>query len=333
MDDMSVIEARALTKTFQIQRRAPGLRGALTSLFAPDHRTVQAVRPLSFSVEAGETVAFIGPNGAGKSTTIKMLTGILHPTDGTARVAGCCPWNDRTRLAYHIGCVFGQRSQLWYHLPVGDSFDVLGAVFDIPVEHRRRRVDRLVDLLDLREFQDVPVRKLSLGQRMRCEVAACLLHEPEILFLDEPTIGLDVVAKRTIRDLILRCNEQERTTIFLTSHDAGDIEQLCKRVIIVNDGTIVLDLPVKDLKRRYLALKTVGIRFESDPGELPVRPGLTLEKRKGPGAKFSVDTSVLDIGSALAALAAAGRVADITVTDPPLEQVIARIYQGGDDRG
>ena len=325
---MSIIEASALTKTFQVTLKTPGMSGVLKNLLSPNYKEVKAVEELSLKVEEGETLAFIGPNGAGKSTTIKMLTGILHPTTGMAKVAGCVPWEERQRLAFHIGCVFGQRSQLWYHLPVGDSFDVLSSIFGITATERKERVDHLVELLELQEFFYTPVRKLSLGQRMRCEIAACLLHKPEILFLDEPTIGLDVVAKRTIRNLILRLNKEDGTTIFLTSHDAGDIEELCKRVIIVNQGGIVLDLPVKELKRRYLAEKEIGLRFEEPPTELCEREGIKLLKRKGAGMKFLVDTSVLRIGQALSSIASMGKIADITVADPPLEQVIARIYEG-----
>ena len=304
------------------------MSGLVSNLLSPQYKTVAAVSELSLQVEQGETLAFIGPNGAGKSTTIKMLTGILHPTSGTAKVAGCVPWEERERLAFHIGCVFGQRSQLWYHLPVGDSFEVLGSIFGINPRERASRVDHLVELLELQEFFQTPVRKLSLGQRMRCEIAACLLHKPEILFLDEPTIGLDVVAKRAIRDLILRLNKEDGTTIFLTSHDAGDIEQLCKRVIIVNQGGIVLDLPVKELKRRYLAEKVIGLRFENPPENIDEQEGIRLLKRKGAGMKFLVDTEKIQIGNALSIIAAFGKIADITVADPPLEQVIARIYEG-----
>ena len=325
---MTVIEAKSLTKTFQVTLKAPGMSGVVTNLFSPRYKEVAAVDQLSLEVEKGETLAFIGPNGAGKSTTIKMLTGILHPTSGSAKVAGCVPWEERQRLAFHIGCVFGQRSQLWYHLPAGDSFEVLGSIFGITPKERKERVDHLVELLELQEFFQTPVRKLSLGQRMRCEIGACLLHKPEILFLDEPTIGLDVVAKRTIRNLILRLNKEDGTTIFLTSHDAGDIEELCKRVIIVNEGGIVLDLPVKELKRRYLAEKEVGVRLESPPEKICEQDGLRLLKRKGGGMKFLVDTSILPIGGALTVIASMGKIADITVSDPPLEQVIAHIYEG-----
>ena len=328
MSAAKLIEVSNLTKRFDVQLKRPGLWGTIEGLFRPKHRSIIAVDSVSFNVAEGETLAFIGPNGAGKSTTIKMLTGILHPSTGQAYVAGCVPWEQRIELAHQIGCVFGQRSQLWYHLPAQDSFEVLGRIFDLPAKKVNERINALSELLELRSFIDAPVRKLSLGQRMRCEVAAALLHEPRILFLDEPTIGLDVVAKRKIRELIARLNSEEKTTIFLTSHDATDIEKLCRRVIVVNDGRIVLDTPVKELKRRYLRTKVVGVRFADTPERLVLGPGLTVMKSKGAGFKFHVDTFVMSIGKALALIAKAGRLVDITVMDPPLEQVIATIYEG-----
>ena len=332
MSAEKVIEVSGLTKRFDVQLKRPGLWGTIEGLFRPKHRSVVAVDEVSLNVNEGETVAFIGPNGAGKSTTIKMLTGILHPTDGEVRVAGCVPWAERIELAYKIGCVFGQRSQLWYHLPAIDSFEVLGRIFELPSNKVSERIRELSELLELSSFLDAPVRKLSLGQRMRCEVAAALLHEPSILFLDEPTIGLDVIAKRKIRELIAKLNREEKTTIFLTSHDATDIEHLCRRVIVVNDGRIVLDTPVKELKRRYLRTKLVGVRFSEEPQRLVLGPGLSVLKRKGPGFKFQVDTFVMTIGRALSLIAQAGKLLDITVMDPPLEQIIATIYEGEEVR-
>ena len=328
MSAAKIIEVSNLTKRFDVQLKRPGLWGTIEALLHPKHRSVIAVDSVNFNVKVGETLAFIGPNGAGKSTTIKMLTGILHPSEGKVLVAGCVPWDERIELAHQIGCVFGQRSQLWYHLPAQDSFEVLGRIFELSPQKVAKRIGELSELLELGSFLDAPVRKLSLGQRMRCEVAAALLHEPRILFLDEPTIGLDVVAKRKIRDLIARLNSEENTTIFLTSHDATDIEQLCRRVIVVNDGRLVLDTPVKELKRRYLRTKVVGVRFAEVPERLVLGPGLTVLKNKGAGYKFQVDTFVMSIGRALAQIAKAGRLVDITVMDPPLEQVIATIYGG-----
>ena len=252
---MSVITVSGLTKQFRAKVKQPGLSGSLRSLLRPEYRTVAAVQGISFAVERGEILGFIGPNGAGKSTTIKMLTGILHPTAGTIRVLDFDPHRDRVRLAFHIGSVFGQKSQLWFHLPPADSFTLLAGIYEIPAAEYKKRLASLVDLFELGDLLTIPVRRLSLGQRVRCEIAASLLHRPEIIFLDEPTIGLDVVVKQRIRDLIVRLNREERTTIFLTSHDAGDIEQLCHRVMIINHGALVLDEPIKHLKYQYLNKK------------------------------------------------------------------------------
>jgi len=212
---------------------------------------VSAVADISLSISSGQSVAFIGPNGAGKSTTIKMLTGILHPTAGRVSVMGFIPWRDRRHLAYHIGAVFGQRSQLWYHLPPGDTFELLARVYNIRRSDFERTREALIERFALGPFLDVPVRKLSLGQRMRAEVAASLLHRPKVLFLDEPTIGLDVLARHELRGLIQEWNRQEGLTVFLTSHDAGDIEHVAERVVVINHGRIVLDDQIAALRCRY----------------------------------------------------------------------------------
>ena len=233
---MTVIQVDHLSKTFVTREKQPGLRGSVRALFCPIRRETQAVKDITFSVDEGERVAFIGPNGAGKSTTIKMLVGILYPTSGQAQVLGKTPWRERQRLAYEIGAVFGQKSQLWYHLPPQDSFDLLARIYELDRSTYRQRLAYLVELFEIGDHLPVPVRKLSLGERIRCEIAASLLHRPRILFLDEPTIGLDVVVKQRIRDLILDLNQQEGVTIFLTSHDAGDVEILCKRAMVITTG-------------------------------------------------------------------------------------------------
>ncbi len=236
------VEVDNLRKVYEVHKR----RG----LFARERTEVVSVDNVSFSVPEGQALAFVGPNGAGKSTTIRMLTGILRPTSGSARVLGFDPWKDRARMAFHIGAVFGQRSQLWYHLPAGDTFDLLARIYNIdPREYKKRR-DELVERFDLGALIDVPVRKLSLGQRMRAEVAASLLHKPKLLMLDEPTIGLDINARHQLRELIREWNRRDGLTVFLTSHDTGDIESVAERVIIINHGRIVLDDTVDDLRNR-----------------------------------------------------------------------------------
>ena len=315
-----------LRKIFRAQVKEPGLRGSLKAVLRPAYREVAAVRGLSFRVAAGEIVACIGPNGAGKSTTIKMLTGILFPTGGEARVLGLVPWRNRTVLNHRIATVFGQRSQLWYHLPPADTFELFGKIYELPRADYLARIRMLKGEFALDEFWQTPVRQLSLGQRMRCEVAAAFLHRPEVVFLDEPTIGLDVIAKAGIREMIRRLNREEGVAVFLTSHDPTDIEELCRRVMVINHGRLVLDDSVNRLKRDYFGRKILRLRLDRAV-EPPVLPGVTVLKQKGPGLKLSVDTAAVSIDAVLRALLDLAGIADVTVTDPPLESVIAAIYQ------
>src|SRR5579875_2385324 len=259
---MAIVEVEALRKTFRSRQRGAGLANSLRSFVAPRYREREAVKGISFALEAGEVLAFIGPNGAGKSTTIKMLTGILYPTAGRVQVLGLTPWKQRRKLAFHISSVFGQKSQLWYHLPPQDTFDLLAHIYELERSAYRRRRDFLVEVFGIAEHMRTPARKLSLGERMRCELAAALLHRPQVIFLDEPTIGLDVIAKQRIRELIGHLNAEEGVTIFLTSHDAGDVEQVCRRAIVINHGEIILDAPVAQLKRDYLKTKTVELLMQ-----------------------------------------------------------------------
>ena len=245
---MPVIETENLCKTYRSRVKGEGLKASLVALVKPEWKETDAVKNIGLTVERGEITAFIGPNGAGKSTFIKMLCGILYPTSGSINVLGFDPSKERRKLATRIGAVFGQKSQLWLHLPATDSFTLLAAIYEIPDAERRRRVAELAELFGLSEFITTPVRKLSLGQRVRCEVAASLLHEPELLFLDEPTIGLDVVVKQAIRELILKRNRERGTTIFLTSHDPSDIENLCRRAVVIDRGSVMLDSPVDKIK-------------------------------------------------------------------------------------
>jgi ABC-2 type transport system ATP-binding protein len=325
---VTVIEVRHLAKTFVSREKQAGLRGSLRAMLRPIQRATQAVKGVSFGVEEAERVAFIGPNGAGKSTTIKMLVGILYPTAGQAQVLGMIPWQERQRLAYRIGAVFGQKSQLWYHLPPQDSFDLLARIYELDWADYRRRLSYLVELFEIGEYLQAPVRKLSLGERMRCEIAASLLHRPQILFLDEPTIGLDVVVKQRIRDLILELNQQERCTIFLTSHDAGDIEVLCKRAMVVNHGELIYDGRVSALKRDYVHTKTVSLKL-GQPWQGFDGAGVQVLKHKGYGVKLEVDTNLAPIEAVVGQLLARYTIADINVDNPPMEEIIARIYAAG----
>ena len=323
---MPAISVRNLRKTFQTKRKAAGLRGALAALFRPAFQTLDAVRGISFEMEEGELLGFIGPNGAGKSTTIKILTGILHPTAGEASVLGHVPWRQRQELAFRIGSVFGQRPQLWYHLPAIDTFYLFGKIYELEVAGLRRRISLLAEAFEIEELLETPVRKLSLGQRMRCELAGSLLHKPRILLLDEPSIGLDVVAKQRLRATIQRMNELEGVGVLLTSHDAGDIEALCKRVIIVNNGEIVYRDKVSTLRRRYLTVKHVDVRYNDQlPPDFSL-PGVDMLKVGRFGAKMRFDARVTPVEPVISALAAAGSLADVTVSEPSLEDVIGAIY-------
>jgi ABC-2 type transport system ATP-binding protein len=294
---------------------------------------VEAVKGISLTCEQGELLAFIGPNGAGKSTTIKMLTGILYPTSGQASVLGLTPWKDRQRLAYNIASVFGQKSQLWIHLPPLDTFNLLSRIFELDQREYKERVNFLIELFEIGELVRTPARKLSLGERMRCEIAASLIHRPKVLFLDEPTIGLDVIAKQRIRDLIKQLNREEQVTVFLTSHDAGDIEQLCKRVIVVNHGSIILNTSVSLLRRRYLQHKIIDLKLQDPvPPEGIILPGATTLKTSTYGAKLQVDTAATDMKAVISTLVSDYHVADITIEDPPMEQIIAAIYNQAADQ-
>ncbi len=322
---MASITVEALTKAFTSQVKSPGLRGSVRALLHPENQTVLAVKGISFAVDEGERVAFIGPNGAGKSTTIKILTGILHPTSGNASVLGLVPWKQRQQLAYQIGAVFGQKSQLWYHLPPVDSFDLLAHIYALePAAYHERRA-MLVELFEIGPHLQTPVRKLSLGERMRCEIAASLLHRPRILFLDEPTIGLDVVVKQRIRDLILELNQQEGVTVFLTSHDAGDVEVLCKRAMVINHGEVIYDGGVTELKHTYLRTKIISLKL-AVPWQGFDAPGVTVLKHTGYGVKLEVDTTVAPIEQVTSGLLSRYSIVDINIDNPQMEAIIAQIY-------
>ena len=324
---MPAIQVTDLQKIFQSKRKAPGLSGSMRALVRPEYVSVEAVRKLSFQMEAGELLGFIGPNGAGKSTTIKMLTGILLPSDGQAQVLGYTPWKQRRDLAYHIGTVFGQRPQLWYHLPAIDTFVLFGKIYEIDDRETKKRIAQLSEAFEIGGLLETPVRKLSLGQRMRCEVAASLLHRPKLLLLDEPSIGLDVVAKQRIRDSIRRMAQDENVGVLLTSHDAGDLEALCKRVIIINHGQIVYENRVSNLKRRFLTSKLVEVRYADEvPADFSL-DGVDILKIGRYGVKLRFDTLGTPVEKVIADLSARGQVMDINISDPPLEEVIAKIYE------
>ena len=292
-----------------------------------DRRRVEAVRDITFTVERGERLAYIGPNGAGKSTSIKMLTGILHPTRGEATVLGLVPWTQRRELARRIGTLFGQRSQLWFELTTRQTLHLLARIYRLDAGDARRRTDELTELLDATDLIDQPVRSLSLGQRMRCELAATVLHGPEVLFLDEPTIGLDLIAKQRFREMVVRLNEERGTTVFLTSHDVADIEHVADRVVVINHGTIIYDDRVGRMRRSLLQTKLLEVRFEEAPGAVEI-DGVQVTRESDTVYGLVVDTRRVSVREVLDDLLDNYAIADISVVDPPLEQVISEIYEG-----
>lgn len=321
-----IIEIKHLSKMFKIKEKEKGFKGSLKSIIKPKYRLKKAVNNINLSIDKGEIIAFIGPNGAGKSTTIKMLTGILCPSSGGAIVSGINPAKQRKKLAYKIGTVFGQKEQLWTHLTPYDNFKFFGAIYDLKDYEIEKRIKELNDTLELNDFINTPVRNLSLGQRIRCEIAASLIHKPEILFLDEPTIGLDPVVKENIRVLIKRMNKEFGTTIFLTSHDVGDIEKLCKRVIIINDGKVVLDDSMSNLKYNYLNKKIIEVKMK-EKVNLSDEDGITVLKDKGYGLKLSIDVSKKSVSDVIKMLDT-DKIIDINISNEPLENIIANIYKG-----
>ncbi|MBK5215864.1 MAG: ATP-binding cassette domain-containing protein [Candidatus Pacebacteria bacterium] len=302
--------------------------GWFKNLFTSEKRTIKAVSDISFEVKEGERIAFIGPNGAGKSTTIKMLTGILFPSSGEINVLGFNPSKDRKKLAYKIGTVFGQRSQLLPNLPLTDSFEFFGVMYDMPNEEIKTRINELVGLFDLGSFIDQPVRKLSLGQRMRAEVAVSLIHRPKVIFLDEPTIGLDIVAKKSLRDLLLKINEEEKVTIFLTSHDVSDIESICNRTIIINNGTVVKDLPTTELSKSFLTKKNIDLIPKNSFDSFPILPdGMEYSLKEKNKLTIMVDINKISIQESIKKLLDLFETEDIDIYNTGLESIIRHIYE------
>jgi ABC-2 type transport system ATP-binding protein len=313
---MSLIEVSDLSRSFTVRRKAGRLRRTA--------HEVRAVDGLSFEVDRGEMVGYIGPNGAGKSTTIKMLTGILVPSSGRLRVAGLDPSKDRVELTRRIGVVFGQRTTLWWDLPLRDSFELLRRIYRIEPARYRANLAEFTELLDLGDLLDTPVRQLSLGQRMRGDLAAALLHDPEILYLDEPTIGLDVISKGRLRDFLRRVNQERQVTLLLTTHDLQDIEQLCSRVMVIDHGALVYDGSLPGLHTHGASTRTLVVDLVDATGPIDV-PGAVVRKVEGPRQwlSFPADASAAPV---VAAVAAAYDVADLSLQEPAIEDVIRTLY-------
>lgn len=323
-----IIEVKNLNKEFVSKIKLSGFRNSLKALFKPDYQTMKAVDNVSFEVAKGEKIAFIGPNGAGKSTTIKMLTGILYPSSGEIRVDNLVPWQDRKKLAFKIGTVFGQKPQLWYHLPAMDTFYLFGKIYELEQVKFQKRLDFLIDKFQVREFVNQPVRKLSLGQRMRCEMIASLIHQPKILFLDEPTIGLDVVAKQQLREVLNLMNKEEETTIFITSHDAGDLEKIADRVIVIDRGKIIFDGTVKSFKEKYAWYKLIDLQLADNHINTNLNlKGVKILSKEKLNLKLEVDIKKISVKEVIDKLLNIYQVADITIAEMPMEEIIANIYE------
>ncbi|MCS6970004.1 MAG: ATP-binding cassette domain-containing protein [Planctomycetota bacterium] len=329
---MLAIEARGLTKVFRSYERRPGFWGGVRDLIDRRHREVVAVAGIDLAVAEGEIVGYIGPNGAGKSTTIKMLTGILRPTSGVVRVHGCDPHRERQRFVTMIGAVFGQRSQLWWDLAVQESFALLAELYRVPRRVAEQRLAEYESVLGLREIMATPVRKLSLGQRMRADIAAALLHAPRVLFLDEPTVGLDVVTKAKLRDFLRELNRRERTTIILTTHDLQDIEALCPRVVVIDHGRVIHDGTIEALRTRFGGGKRLRVTLRAPVAELPAIPGIKAWHRSDDQLHAVGDVAPdADVPATLAACLAQLPIDDLRLDEPDIEEVVRILY--GDRSG
>jgi len=322
---MAQIRVENLSKTYRVGVRDPGLGGALRGLFHRRYREIAALSGVSFSLERGELLGFIGPNGAGKSTTIKILSGILRPTSGRCDVDGLVPWQQRIAHVARIGVVFGQRTQLWWDLPIGESFSLLRDIYRVDPSQFARRKARLVDMLKISSLLDTPMRQLSLGQRMRCEIAAALLHAPSILFLDEPTIGLDAVSKLALRDFVKDLNRTDGVTVILTTHDMHDIEALAKRVIIIGNGKLLRDSSFESMRSEVLGERRLIVDFAGDSDDVAIA-GASIRARDGRSVEYVFDPLRTAAHTLISRIAAAHDVVDIQVEDPKIEEVIARFY-------
>lgn len=332
---MPIIEVDSLVKEFHRPRRFEGSLGGVRTLLTRQYDTTRAVDGVSFAIDQGELVGYLGANGAGKSTTIKMLSGILVPTSGTVRVDGIVPWEQRERNALQIGVVFGQRTQLWWDLPLGDSLKLIGKLYRLDATRYTRNFDRLVETLGLEAFLDQPVRQLSLGQRMRGDLAAAMLYEPRIVYLDEPTVGLDVVAKERTRQFVEEINRDSGTTIVLTTHDLADVERLCKRIIFITHGAVLYDGSVTELKRRYAPYRQLEITLDSTGGEDIDRPdlldipGATIIERNEARLVIQFDPEAVPVADLISAVIARHPVTDISIVEPDLEGVVRQIVERG----
>ena len=322
---MSFIEVKEVSKTFKVNKRSAGIPGMIANMFVPKFENKNAVDGISFDIESGEMVGFIGPNGAGKSTTTKMLSGILCPDSGSISVNSYVPYRQRKEYVAGIGVVFGQKSQLQWDLPVIDSFELLKAIYRIPEEMYKKNLKRYTDMLDMGGFINQPVRQLSLGQRMRSDIVASLLHSPKIVFFDEPTIGVDVIGKETIRSFIRELNEKDKITMIFTTHDMQDIEQTCKRILIIDKGSLLYDGSLQEIRNKYGTTRQLIAEFNEDTEVTPIE-NVMIGDPKDRKRSFTFDNSVVDVNALMHEILGKYSIRDITVTEPEIETIIRKIY-------
>lgn len=321
-----MITLQGISKSFKVAQRTAGLRQALKALVVREYTVVEALRDISFTIGQGEIVGYIGPNGAGKSTTIKVMSGILVPDQGSCSIMGFTPWQDRTQYVRNIGVVFGQRSQLWWDVPVIDSFELLRDIYKIPAASYQENLALLTETLDLKDLLQTPVRQLSLGQRMRCEIAASLLHGPQILFLDEPTIGLDAVSKIAVRRFIKKINQERGVTVILTTHDMNDIEALADRILMIGKGKLLYDGTLKELRRRFGTQRVITADYREHAEPIPVE-GASLLSWSPERSVFSIDTEQRSIASVISQLSEQVELVDVAIESMPIEELIIELYR------
>ena len=324
---MSFIDVKHISKTFKVAKRKSGLFASLKSFFKRNYIYIEAIKDISFQIEKGEIIGYIGPNGAGKSTTIKILSGILVPDSGECRINGLTPWKDREKYTKDIGVVFGQRSQLWWDIPAEDTFDLLKEIYKIDDKEYQKNKEKLINLLNIKDIINIPVRNLSLGQRMRCEIAASLIHNPSILFLDEPTIGLDAESKEIVRDFIKKLNKEKKTTIILTTHDMSDIEALAKRIILIGKGSILYDGSLNNLKSKYASNKKVIVKTNDKVKSLHKKGIISYSKLDKLSYIFTLDTNLISISDFISYLTSKISINDIEVNNENIDNIIIKLYK------
>jgi ABC-2 type transport system ATP-binding protein len=321
-----LIKVEGIAKSFKVAKRSTGLMQATKALFYREHTIVEALKDITFTIEPGEIVGYIGPNGAGKSTTIKIMSGILVPDGGKCSIMGFTPWKERVEYVKNIGVVFGQRSQLWWDVPVIDSFELLKDIYHVPQQEYKTTLDLLIETLELNDIVNSPVRQLSLGQRMRCEIAASLIHNPQILFLDEPTIGLDAVSKIAVRQFIKTINQEKGVTVVLTTHDMNDIEALANRVILIGKGSLLYDGKLEELRKRFGTHKTITVDYRKNTDSMDI-PGTSIIHWSPEHAVLSIDTEKILTSDVITQLSKKVDLLDVTIESQPIEDIIVQLYK------